>query len=652
MSPEQAQGKTAEIDHRSDIFSFGCILFEAVTGHRPFEGSDAIDTLNKIIRESAPPVASFNLAAPLDLQKIIRRCLSKDPEDRYQSIKDVAIELRELRRELTIDPEISVPPVTSVSASSHTQLSTAEQAAVADSVSASQAHISSAEYIVAEIKQHKSFAIGLSVIVLAITAVGLWYFRSSSTASQINSIAVMPFANASGNSELDYLSDGITESLINSLSQIPKLSVKARSSVFTYKGKEVPPQQVAKDLSVEAILNGRVLQRGDQVLMSMELVDARTGNQLWGDQYTRTIGDLLSLQSEIARDVSGKLKSKLTGSEEKRIAKNYTDNPEAYQLYLRARYHWNKRTEADVRKSADYFQQAIDKDPTYAQAYAGLAEAYILFPAYAVGPANEAYPKAKAAALKAIEIDETVAEAHNALASVKNEYEWKFAEGEAQYQRAIALNPNYAAAHQWYSEYLANMGRYSEAFAEIKRAQELDPFSLIINGILGMTFSLMGQNDQAMEQLKKTLEIDPNFARTHLFLAEMYERQGMFEEAADEFGKTLELMGLRPPEETRRFSADLKAAYKTSGPKGYWRRTAELLTGYLERAHEPKPPLSVVAGYWARAGEAEKAFALLEKAYQARDGALLSLKRDSRLEPIKADPRYKDLLRRIGLPEK
>jgi eukaryotic-like serine/threonine-protein kinase len=652
MSPEQAQGKTAEIDHRSDIFSFGCILFEAVTGHRPFEGSDAIDTLNKIIREPAPPVGSFKLAAPLDLQKIIRRCLSKDPEDRYQSIKDVAIELRELRRELTIDPEISVPPVTLASASSHTQFSTAEQAAVADSVSASQAHISSAEYIVTEIKQHKSFAIGLSVIVLAITAVGLWFFRSSSTASQINSIAVMPFANASGNSELDYLSDGITESLINSLSQIPKLSVKARSSVFTYKGKEVPPQQVAKDLSVEAILNGRVLQRGDQVLMSMELVDARTGNQLWGDQYTRRIGDLLSLQSEIARDVSGKLKSKLTGSEEKRIEKNYTDNPEAYQLYLRARYHWNKRTEADIRKSADYFQQAIDKDPTYAQAYAGLAEAYILFPAYAVGPANEAYPKAKAAALKAIEIDETVAEAHNALASVKNEYEWKFAEGEAQYQRAIALNPNYAAAHQWYSEYLSNMGRYSEALAEIKRAQELDPFSLIINGILGMTYSLMGQNDQAMEQLKKTLEIDPNFARTHLFLAEMYERKGMFEEAADEFGKTLELMGLRPREETTRFSADLKTAYKTSGPKGYWRRTAEFLTGYLERSHEPKPPLSVVAGYWAQAGEIEKAFALLEKAYQARDAALLSLKRDSRLEPVKADPRYKDLLRRIGLPEK
>ncbi len=650
MSPEQTQGKTAEIDHRSDIFSFGCILFEAVTGHRPFEGSDAIDTLNKILREPAPPLSGFNPDAPADMQRIIRRCLAKDPEDRYQSIKDVAIELRELRRELTSELDTTVPPATSTSTKSQDQHSTAERAAVSDATSARQTHLSSAEYIVSEIKQHKNAATVLSVLVLTIIGLGLWFFSYySRTAAQIDSIAVMPFVNASGNTEIEYLSDGITESLINSLSQIPKLAVKARSSVFTYKGKEVSPQQVAKDLSVQAILNGRVLQRGDQVLLSLELVDARTGNQLWGDQYSRRMTDLISLQSEIARDVSSKLKSRLTGAEEQKIARNYTQNTEAYQLYLRGRYHWNKRTQADVRKSVEYFQQAIDKDPTYALAYSGLAEGYILFPSNDVGSSNEAYPKARAAALKAIEIDETLAEAHNALAAVKSDYEWKFAEAEAEWQRAIALNPNYATAHQWYGEQLLSMGRYDEALAEIRRAQELDPLSLIINCMLGVTYRVRGQNDQAIEQLKKTLELDPNFARTHLFLAEAYQQKGMFEEATDEFGKVFVLLG-RSPEDTSRFSAALKDAYKTSGRKGYWRTIAELLTAYRTQVRGPAPPLHVLAGFWAQAGERDKAFALLEKAYEEHEVGMLSLK-DPQFEPIKSDPRYKDLLRRVGLPE-
>src|SRR6266536_2701317 len=493
MSPEQAQGKTAEIDHRSDIFSFGCILFEAVTDHRPFEGSDAVDTLNKIIREPAPPVSSFNPRAPTDLQRIIRRCLAKDPEDRYQSIKDVAIELRELRRELTSELGTTVPPVTSDSTKAQDQYSMADQTAVSDIVSARPTNVSSAEYIVSEIKQHKKAAVVLSILVLAIAVLGVWFAFYSPTSSHIQSIAVMLIVNTSGNTEIEYLSDGITESLINSLSQLPKLSVKARSSVFTYKGKEVSPQQVAKDLSVQAILNGRVQQRGEQVILSVELVDARTGNQLWVEQYSRTRTDLLSLQSEIARDVSSKLKSRLTGAEEQKIAKNYTQDTEAYQLYLRGRYHWNKRTTADVKKSIEYFQQAIDKDPAYGLAYAGLAEAYILVPQYGLGSPQEGYPKARAAALKAIEIDGTLAEAHNALAAIKSNYEWKFDEAEAEWQKTIALNPNYATAHQWYSEHLVAMGRYDEALAEIKRAQELDPLSLIINGVLAVTYRIKGQ---------------------------------------------------------------------------------------------------------------------------------------------------------------
>ena len=651
MSPEQAQGKTREIDHRSDIFSFGCILFEAVTGRRPFEGTDAIDTLNKIIREPVPPVSSFNQTAPPELQKIIRRCLAKDPDDRYQSIKDVAMELKDLRHELTGELETTAPSLSAAGAGSQDRVPMTHPGKAESSAPFIRStQVFSAEYIVSEIRQHKVAAAVLSLLLLGAVGLGTWFFAfRSPTAARIESVAVMPFVNASGNAEIEYLSDGITESLINSLSQVPKLSVKARSSVFSYKGKEVSPQQVAKDLSVQAILNGRVLQRADQVLLSVELVDARTGNLLWGEQYNRRMTDLLSLQSEIARDVSSKLKLKLSGPEEQKIAKNYTQNPEAYQLYLRGRYHWNKRTVADLRKSIEYFQQAIDKDPSYGLAYAAVAEGYALFPAYGAGSPDEAYPKARAAALKALEMDETLAEAHNALGSIKS-YEWKFAEAEAEHKRSIALNPNYATAHQWYGEYLLRMGRYDEGVAELKRAQGLDPLSLIINRNLGEAYRLNGQNDQAIEQLKKTLEMDPNFHSTHTCLAETYESKGMFEEAVDERGKEFVLMGGSPEDEAM-YSAAVKDAYKASGPKGYWRTMAELITAVSSRIGEgPPQSRSDLAVFWAQAGETDKAFALLEKAYEEHEEPMRSLK-DPRFDPIKSDPRYTDLLRRFGLPE-
>src|SRR5262249_45437629 len=583
---------------------------EAVTAHKAFEGKDAIESLNKIIREPVSPINEFRQDAPNDLQKIVRRCLAKDPDERYQTIKDIALELKDLRRELTGELETSVPPVTAASKKSVDRYPTAHAQSASNNVSAPQPHVSSAEYLVSEIKQHKSVATLLSVIVFALVALVAWSLASHSPrAAQIDSIAVIPFVNASGNTELEYLSDGLTESLINSLSQIPKISVKARSSVFTYKGKDFKPQQVARDLSVQAILNGQVLQHGDQLILSVDLVDARTGNQIWGEQYNRRMTDLASLQSEIARDVSSNLKSRLTGAEERKISKNYTANTEAYQLYLRGRYHWNKRTPADIKRSVEYFQQAIDEDPTYGLAYAALAEGYILFASYAVEPPQDAYPKARAAAQKAIEIDESLAEAHNALDSVKENYEWKFYEAEAEWQRAIALNPNYATAYQWYGEHYLEIGRYDEALAELKRAQELDPLSLIINVVLGEAYRVRRETDLAIEQQRKTLELDPNFARAHLFLAQAYAQKGRFEEAADEFGKAFVLMGSQP-EDAAKFSVAVKAAYRTSGAKAFWRTMAELLsTGAAKQA----PPPTVLAGVWAQAGEADKAFALLEK---------------------------------------
>jgi len=486
-----------------------------------------------------------------------------------------------------------------------------------------------------------------AVVLLVIIGLGGFFaYRYFTPARQIESIAVMPFVNESGNPDIDYLSDGITESLINSLSQIPELSVKARSSVFTYKGKVVSPQQVAHDLGVQAVLNGRILQRGDQVLLNVEMVDASTGNQLWGDQYTRQAADLLRLQSELASDVSKKLKARLSAPDSQKVARNYTENTEAYHLYLRGRYHWNRRTADDVKKSVDYFQQAIDKDPTYALAYAGLAEAYILMSSYGAASPKESFPKARSAALKAIEIDPSLAEAHNALASVLGSYDWKFAEAEAEWRSTLVLNPNYASGHQWYAEHLLFMGRYNEGLAEMKRSQDLDPLSLIINGLVGVAYRVSGQYDQAVEQLIKTMELDPNFPRTHLFLAETYQAMGQYEKAADEFARHFMLLGV-PTDTVTKAMATVKERYRTEGPKGYSRAMAEMIEANQDPNEAPK---TVMASYWGGAGEFNKAFALLEKGFQEHDDDMLMLK-DPRMGALKSDPRYRDLIRRMGLPE-
>jgi TolB-like protein/Tfp pilus assembly protein PilF len=511
---------------------------------------------------------------------------------------------------------------------------------------------SSAEYVANEIKSHKSgLVIGLMVLVLASMGLGYWFLasRSSSTKGQIESIAVMPFVNEGGNADTEYLSDGMTESLIGSLSQLPRLSVKARSSVFRYKGREINPQTVGSELYVQAVLLGRVVQRGDQLTLRLELVDAKTENVVWSEQYNRKQADLVSLQTEIARDVSNKLKTKLSGADEQKVTKNYTENTEAYQLYLKGRYHWSKRTGADIKKSVEYFQQAIDKDPTYALAYAALAEAYILIPNYTNTNPHDAFPKARAAAEKALEIDETLAEAHNALADIMYEYDWKFAEAEREFKRAIELNPNYATARHWYGEYLLAVGKNEEALAEMKRAQELDPLSLIINSILGVAYMENRQYDQAMEQLKKTIEMDQNFPRAHLYLADTYERNGMFEEASLEFEKLFVLNGM-PPEEAAKQTAELREAAKKIGAKGYWRKQIEIYE--RNRVSQPSvmPPLSIVAAFYAQLGEKDQAFAFLEKSYEKKEVDVIRLE-STIYDPIRSDPRFQDLMRRIGLPQ-
>jgi len=384
MSPEQAQGRIKEIDQRSDIFSFGCILFEAVTGRKAFAGKDLLDSLHQIVHGPTPQVREIDANLPDELQRIVRRCLAKDPNERFQSIKEVAIELKELRRELEragIDTTVSPAAKSETTA---TEINATRSQSYADKTHTPSSSIStrasSAEYVVTGIKQHKlTMFVVLLIVVAGIAALGV-YLSGRKTEASINSIAVMPFVNESGNQDVEYLTDGMTEMLISSLSQVPNLSVKARSTVFFYKGKEVTPKKIGEELGVQAVLIGRVAQRGDDLRLSLELVEALTQDVLWSETYNRKQSELVSLQSEIARDVSSKLKSRLSGAEMATLEKKNTANPEAYQLYLKGQFYWNKRTGPSLKQAADFYQQAIEKDPNYALAYSGLAETYVFSP--------------------------------------------------------------------------------------------------------------------------------------------------------------------------------------------------------------------------------------------------------------------------------
>ena len=647
MSPEQAQGKTKEIDHRSDVFSFGCILFEAVTSKKPFEGDSVLKSLHMVIYEPAPAIAELNPTAPADLQRIVRRCLAKDPDERYQSIKEVAIELKQLRRELEgagIDTTVPPSRASETAGTSGATSNQSERAAISASSSPLSTRASSAEYVVSRIKRHRVAAVIVPLAVIAAT-IGLFLFlRAPKTESSINSIAVLPFQNVSGNSEIEYLSDGMTETLINSLSRLPNLSVKARSSVFSYKGKEVSPQTVGKDLSVQAVLNGRVTQRGDNLTLSLELVDAKTGNLVWGEQYNRKMAELVSLQSEIASDVSNKLQAKLSGAEQQKVAQNYTRNTEAYQLYLQGRFYWNKRTDEGVKKAIQYFQKAIEKDPNYALAYGGLADSYV------ISGLPDRKEKAKAFALKALEIDETLGEAHTTLAVVKEgPPEWNHAEAEKEYKRAIELTPNYATARHWHAEHLAAMGHFDDSFAEYNRALELDPLSLAIRTDLGIAYYYARQYDRAIEHLKKLIEMDPTFVRTHLYLARVYEQNGMFEEALRELGKWYSLRG----ENIQQFTTDrakLENALRTSGAKGYWRAILDLHREEMQKI-DPWDSLALTrAKVYARLGERDAAFGWLEKEYQEGNDGLFWLKVLPEWDNLRSDPRFQELLRKAGFP--
>jgi len=490
------------------------------------------------------------------------------------------------------------------------------------------------------------------IVILFLATIGLIYwFSTGRNTKQIESIAVLPFVNTSGIADVEYLSDGITESLINSLSQLAHLSVKARSSVFHYKGKEVTPQVVGKELNVQAVLNGRMVQRGDQLTLSLDLVDVRTGNQIWGERYMRKQIELVSLQSEIARDVVNKLRVRLSGADEQRVAKTYTADPEAYRLYLQGLYHWNKRTAEDIRKSIMFFQQAIDKDPSYAKAYAGLASAYLVLPSYSRNltkqELKEVDLKKRAAVRQAQELDDSLAEVHAVLGTLKEDA-WQFTDAENEYRRAISLNPNFASAHQFLSRLLAGLGRHEEAFAEINKAHELDPFSISINFNIGGRLHYARRFDEAIAQFKKVLEMEPNHPLTHLVLASTYEAKGMYPEAIAEHRRADVLLEKETPETAQHKAADLTQSFKRGGPRGYWQKWLQ----FSEKEYnEGRGSAYNIALIHARLGDRNHAFEQLEKSFNDHEADLNWIKTESAFDTLISAPRFGDLLRRIGLPK-
>jgi TolB-like protein/Tfp pilus assembly protein PilF len=464
--------------------------------------------------------------------------------------------------------------------------------------------------------------------------------RKRASRGVINSLAVLPLVNVSPDAEMEYFSDGITESIINALTQLPKLRVVPRSTVFRYKGPEMDPQQVGRELGVRAVLTGRVLHFGERLVVNAELIDVANESQLWGEQYNRKPADIFEVQEEISREISQKLLSKLSGEERKRLTKRHTHDTEAYRHYLKGRFYWNKRTEENFRKGIENFRQAIELDPNYALAYAGLADSYILLGFYGAEAPNEVMPKAKAAAVKALELDDSLAEAHNSLAFIHFTYEWKWSAGEKEFKKAIKLNPKSATVHHWYAFKLAAMGRHDDAVAEMKLARELDPLALIINAEVGWAYYFARRYDKAIEQFQKTLEMDPGFAVTHMFFGLAYTQQERFAEAISELQRGIELSG-----GSLIMKALLGHAYGRAGD----RKAAEKMIAELTKTSTGYTSAYNVALIYAGLDETDNALSWLVRAVEQHDLFLAWMNVEPMFDSVRADPRFAELVKRIGL---
>ena len=631
MSPELARAQ--EIDARSDIFSLGAVIYEMVSGRRAFDGETASDLIAAILKTEPAPLSSLVPDAPAELTRILTKSLKKDREERYQAIKEVLIDLRALKRDLEFQHQLEH----SVAPDGRDQNTVSGRKLTA--AGAAGPTIASGSGIRAGNANKRLLVVGL--IVLAGAALIAWAFlRARKTETAIDSIAVLPFANQTNDPNSQYLSDGLTESVINNLAQLPNLRVIPRDSVFRYKNKPIDSLSAGQQLGVRAVLTGRVTQRGNDLIVSTELVDVRENKQLWGEQYNRGIADALAVQQQISREITDKLRLRLSGEQQKQLTAHDTTNGEAYQLYLKGRYYWNKRTTESIAKAMDQFQQAADKDPKYALAYVGMADASFFLEEYGgANTATQTYLQAIRFAEQALEIDPSLAEAHASLANAYH-HNWQWEKAENEFKRAIELNANYANAHHWYNLHLRDLGKFQESLNESRRAHELDPISPTISASYAKILMLTGNLDAAIEQCNKVIEIDPNSAQgaNHLGLALL--KKGKNAEAIAQLEKAVRLSP------TRRWISALGYGYAVTGRRDEALKIAKELEAKFN-THEAVG--QDIASVYAGLGDNDRAFAWLEKDFQAHSGLLARVGWDTPGEPLHNDPRFNNLLRRMGL---
>jgi serine/threonine protein kinase len=582
MSPEQV--KAEPLDSRTDLFSFGSVLYEMATGKAAFDGTSPGDICGAILHREPLQPSQRNPQVPSTLETVIRKALKKNRELRYQHAADIRTELQRLER--------------------HTN-------------SGRRARISTVQS---------------------------GTLRPERVSKIIDSLAVLPFENASRDPEHEYLSDGIAGSLVNTLATIPKLRVIAQSTVFRYKGRRIDPQAAGRELHVRAVLTGRIMQSGGSLRIGAELVDVATGSQLWGTQYDRKPGDIFAIQDEISTEISGILRLKLTRAEKRRLTKHQTDDAEAYRLYLKGRHHWNRWTEEGFYKAIEYFQQAVEKDPGYALAYTGLADSYVLLGWNSYLPPNEAFPKGKVAAMEALRLDPDLGEAHMSLAGVLWLHDWQWQEAQTEFKRSLTLNPAYPPANHWYAEYLMTMGRHEEVIARMKNSQELNPLSLIISVAIGWAYYMARRYDDAIEQLRRTVELDPNHPVSYWILGLLLRKMGRYELAISEGEKGVKLSGGSPL-----MSAALAQTFANAGKRENAIRILDDLTKLTKQRYIAP---YFFAGIHVGLGEDERAIEYLEKSYKEHSHWLIYLHIDPSMDGLRSNPRFQDLLRRVGLPSR
>lgn len=604
MSPEQVRGDS--LDPRSDIFSLGLLLYEMATGRQAFSGGTGGVIIEAILTRAPTPVRSINSEIPQGLEQVINQAIDKNIAHRYQHAADIRADLQRLQQ----GPDSGWVPGLQSTASSAT-------VPVSGPPSGSEQPTREAT--------------------TQTTAI-----RRTRVSKIIDSIAVLPFENTSRETEHEYLSDGIAASLINTLATVPKLRVMAQSTVFRYKGRAIDPQVVGHELNVRAVLTGRIIQSGESLRIGVELVDVPTGSQLWGGQFNRKPGDIFAIQDEISAEISEKLRVKLTRSEKNRLTKRQTNDAEAYRLYLKGRHHWDRWTEDGFYKAIDHFQQAVDRDPSYALAYAAIAESYVLLGWNSYLPPKEAYPKAKLAAMRALRLDSDLGEAHTPMAAVLWLYDWQWREAEFEFQRSLGLSPAYPTANHWYAECVMTMGRQAEAIKMMKKSQELDPLSLIISVAIGWANYMARRYDESLEQLRRTAELEPHYPMTYWILGLLLRKMGRYQDALGEGEKGVSYSGGSPI---------MRAALaQTFGAAGETEKARQILNELTDLSGHRYVSPYFLAGIHVGLGENEHAIECLEKAYEDHSHWLIYLHIDPSMDPLRSHPHFLDLVQRVGLP--